>query len=55
MAIKYTICVMLMIKLKVCLFFDRIFEKKMKRGQSQAQQQYIQGFFKFRLFNGFYL
>ncbi len=40
MAIKYTICVILMIELE---FLDIILCKKMKRGQSKAQQQ---GFFK---------
>ncbi len=44
MAIKYTICVILMIKLVV--FFTEFCVKKIKRGQSKAQQQYIQGFFK---------
>ncbi len=45
MAIKYTIFVILMIK--VVFFLDRILgKKKVKRGQSKAQQQYIQGFFK---------
>ncbi len=44
MAVKYTICVILMIKL---FFFDIILcKKKPKRGQSKAQQQYTQGFFK---------
>ncbi len=37
--------VILMIKLEF-FFLDRILCKKMKRGQSKAQQQYIQGFFK---------
>ncbi len=40
MAAKYTICVILMIKL---VFLQNCVIKK---GQSKAQQQYIQGFFK---------
>ncbi len=32
--------------IKVVFFFYRILCKKIKRGQSKAQQQYIQGFFK---------
>ncbi len=42
MDIKYTICVILMIKLEF-VYLDIILCKKMKRGQSKAQQQ---GFFK---------
>ncbi len=44
MAVKYTICVILIIK----FFFLTEFceNKKTERGQSKAQQQYIQGFFK---------
>ncbi len=44
MAVKYTICVILMIK--VVFFFYIILLKKIKRVQSEAQQQCIQGFFK---------
>ncbi len=45
MAIKYTICVILMIKLEF-VFLDRILCRKMKRGQRKEHQQYIQGIFK---------
>ncbi len=44
MAVKYTICAILMIK--VFCFFSEFCVKKIKKGQSKAQQQYIQGFFK---------
>ncbi len=44
MAIKYTICVILIIKLEE-FYLDRMCQK-VKRGQSKAQQQYIQGFFR---------
>ncbi len=42
MAVKYTICVILMIK----FFWQNFVKTKTKRGQSKAQQQYIYGFFK---------
>ncbi len=45
-AIKYTIHVILTIKFDLFFFLTELCVKKIKSGQSKAQQQYVQGFFK---------
>ncbi len=46
MAVKYTICVILMMIKLGGFFLTEFYEKTLKGGQSKAQQQYIQGFLK---------